>query len=63
MKTPGKKIQDSPIKKQRMLQQQEDTSSSKSDTESVKEDPTSGIIMCPSDSSFSDDGDQLSVEY
>ena len=63
MKTPGKKIQDSPIKKQRMLQQQEDTSSSKSDTESVKEDPTSGIIMCPSDSSFSDDGDQLHVEY
>ena len=63
MKTPGKKIQDSPIKKQRMLQQQEDTSSSESETESVKEDPTSGIIMCPSDSSFSDDGDHLSVEY
>ena len=46
-----------------MLQQQEDPSSSESDTASVKEDPTSGIIMCPSDSSFSDDGDQLSVEY
>ena len=63
MKTPGKKIQDSPVKKQRMLQQQECPSSSESDTESVKEDPTSGTIMCTSDSSFSDDGDQLSVEY
>jgi len=62
MKTPGKKIQDSPVKRQRMLQKQEDPSSSESDTESVKENPTSGII-CPSDSSSSNDGDQLSVKY